>query len=641
MGHRLALVAIPGLLLGLVCLLAGARGDEPAKPAPLKPPDKAAFDKDIAPLVAKYCTTCHGGEKPKAGLNLEAFKDEAGVMKDRKTWEKVAENLRVKDMPPARKPQPTTEERDLLNGWLALKLGVVDCTLAKDPGRPTLHRLNRAEYNNTVRDLVGVDFKPADDFPSDDVAFGFDNVGDVLSLPPVMLEKYLAAAERITDEAFKNPELRKRIMVAEPGPKDKADKKAEAARKVIGEFARRAYRRPVTANEVNRLVTRFVDLADLNGDGFETGVRLALEAVLVSPNFLFRVEGDPDLASSTPHPLNDFELASRLSYFLWSSMPDEELFALAKDGKLSKDDNLEKQTRRMLKDPKARAFVENFGDQWLQIRVLRTLSPDPKLFPGWNDKLRADMITETELFFDAVVKEDRSILDFLDADFTFVNERLAAHYGIAGVKGEKFQRVKLTGEQRGGLLTQASVLTVTSNPTRTSPVKRGKWIMENILGTPPPPPPPNVPELKEKAAQSGSLRQRMEQHRADPNCATCHQRMDPLGFGFENFDAVGAWRTREGDFPIDPSGELPSGQKFNGPGELKGILKGQKDQFCRCLAEKLLTYAAGRGLESFDRCALDEITAAAARDQYKFTTLVLEVVKSDPFRLRRAKRGGK
>src|SRR5262249_34673447 len=354
-----------------------------------------------------------------------------------------------------------------------------------------------------------------------------------------------------------------------------------------------------------------------NGDSFETSIRLALQAILVSPNFLFRVETDAEPNNpKAVHPINDFELASRLSYFLWSSMPDDELFDSAKNGTLRKDKNLEVQVKRMLKDPKSNALTENFAGQWLQIRRLESSMPDPKLFKGYSPTLKADMAKETELFFEAIMHEDRSVLEFLDADFTFLNERLAKLYGIEGVKGDEFRRVKLTIDQRGGLLTMATVLTITSNPTRTSPVKRGKWILENILGTPPPPPPPEAGELSDKKAivESASLRKRMEQHRADPNCATCHQKMDPLGFGFENYDGVGAWRTKDGKFDIDAAGVLPDGKSFQGPKELKAILKAKDKEFRKCLADRMLTYALGRGLESYDKCAVDQIADNLAKN---------------------------
>jgi hypothetical protein len=637
-----------GTTLCLMCLLSTPivrTGDS-------KKAEKPSYTKDIAPLLAKYCVSCHGGDKPRARIALDKLKEDPAIDKNRATWERVVKAIRNGDMPPRRKlrpPQPTTAERQQLTEWLEGALGAVDCGLKRDPGRVTIRRLNRTEYNNTIRDLVGVPFQPADDFPADDVGYGFDNIGDVLTLPPLLMEKYLAAAEKITEEAFKSAELKKKL-IGDPPPADaKPGKKMAAARKVLGEFARRAFRRSVTKEEVDRLAG-LVELADKNGDNYEKGIQLALQAVLVSPHFLFRIEldkepGNPDAV----HAVNDFELATRLSYFLWSSMPDDELLALAEKGTLRKDGNLEAQVRRMLKDSKGRALVENFAGQWLQLRNLKTAAPDPETYPAFDESLRAAMVKETELFFEAVVKEDRSIFDFLDSDFTFVNERLAKHYGIAGVKGEEFRRVSLTpsppgqggeGRVRGGVLTQASILTLTSNPTRTSPVKRGKWILENILGAPPPPPPPNVPELKEdkEVVLSGSLRQRMEQHRVKPDCAVCHDKLDPLGFSFENFDGIGGWRTKDGKFDIDPSGVLPDGKAFKGPAELRAILKGRSQEFCHCLSEKMLTYALGRGLEYYDKCAVDDIVAATEKNQYRFSALIFAVVQSEPFQNRRGKK---
>jgi hypothetical protein len=380
-------------------------------------------------------------------------------------------------------------------------------------------------------------------------------------------------------------------------------------------------------------------------------MQLAMQAVLVSPKFLFRVELDDRPVSDTPRAIDEYQLASRLSYFLWSTMPDDELFDLASKKQLTA--NLDAQVRRMLKDPKAKALVDNFAMQWLQLRRLSEFAPDTKLFPNWNDRLRKAMLRETELFFETIINEDRSILDLIESDFTFLNETLARHYGIADTKGnwmyqkatrpggqpirgDRFVRVEVPPE-RSGLLTQASVLTVTSNPTRTSPVKRGRWVLEQVLGTPPPPPPPDVPELKDEKMLTGSLRQRMEQHRANPSCASCHARMDPIGFAFENYNAIGAYRQKDGDFAIDPSGTLPDGKSFKGPGELKKILKEKKDLLGRCLSEKLLVYALGRGLEYYDRRTIDRIVSSLEKDNYRFSTLVVEIVKSDPFRLRRGK----
>jgi hypothetical protein len=604
-------------------------------------PAKAAvavtFEGQVKPFLANYCTTCHGGTKPRAGLNLETIPNEAAVANNPKLWKEVARLLRGHEMPPPRRRnRPSDDEIAAITAWIDARVKAT--SFAKhDPGHVTIRRLNRAEYNNTIRDLVGVDFHPAEDFPADDVGNGFDNIGDVLSIPPILMEKYLAAAEKIVNKAFATPEIRKRLLNGLTG----GSNARSGAYRVLEPFARRAYRRPVTRQEMKRLV-EFVELADNNGDGIEAGIKLAMQAILVSPNFLFRVELDPEPGNpKAVRTLNDYELATRLSYFLWSSMPDDELFAVVRKGVLRQGDNLEKQVRRMLKDPKSHALVENFADQWLQIRNLKTVSPDTGQFPSFNEKLRADMAKETELFFEYVMHEDRSILEFLDADYTFLNERLAKHYGIAGVQGESFRKVSLRDSPRGGVLTQASILTITSNPTRTSPVKRGKWILENILGTPPPPPPPDAGELSEDkdVVLSGSLRRRMEQHRANPNCASCHERMDPLGFGFENFDAVGAWRVKDGKFPIDSSGVLPSGQKFRGPKELKAILKTKEGEFRHCLTEKMLTYALGRGLEDSDAWAVDEIANAVARNGNKFSSLVMEIVKSDPFQKRRGKRG--
>jgi hypothetical protein len=634
-------LALPILVLATFALAQTApRAGKLDSPHPGVNTFGSPFLSQIKPLLVKYCTRCHGGRRPKGDIRLDAFSDEAAALKEHDVWERVAANLRSGDMPPAGKPRPTPAEMDLILGWIDRAVLAVDCGKERNPGRVTLRRLNRAEYNNTIRDLVGIRFRPADDFPSDDVGYGFDNIGDVLSLSPLLLEKYLAAAEKIVDLAFKDEQARRRILIASP---EKVGKK-EAARLILREFARRAYRRPVHPGEVERLM-RFVDLAQKNGESFEKGIRLALQAVLVSPHFLFRIERDPPpgrvgvvnsrMGNVNGHYINDYELASRLSYFLWSSMPDEELFRLAEQKALRKGDNLERQVKRMLADPKAQALVDNFFGQWLQFRNLPTATPDPGVYPAFDEELRAAMLKETQLFVGAIIKEDRSILDFLDADFSFVNERLARHYGIAGVKGPEFRRVKLP-PTRGGILGQASILTITSNPTRTSPVKRGKWVLETIFNAPPPPPPPEAGQLNEdkQAVLSGSLRKRMELHRAKPMCAACHQRMDPLGFGLENFDGIGGWRDKDGQFPIDASGTLPGGQTFNGPKELRQILVKKQAEFRRCLAEKMLTYALGRGLEPYDRCAVEAITKAVAQHDNRFSSLVLAVVQSEPFLMR-------
>jgi hypothetical protein len=387
-----------------------------------------------------------------------------------------------------------------------------------------------------------------------------------------------------------------------------------------------------------------------DGGSWESGIQLAMQAVLCSPKFLFRVELDDRPDMPQPHPIDDHQLASRLSYFLWSTTPDAELNALADTKQLHQ--NIEPQVRRMLKDPKAQALVDSFAVQWLQLRPLMAHTPDRDRFPEFSDKLRAAMLKETELYFQEIVRENRSILELIDSNYSFVNERLAKHYGVEypgkpltgfrarfGGGNEQFEKIIFKNGERGGLLTQASILTATSNPTRTNPVKRGKWVLEQLLGTPPPPPPPDVPELPDdqKKELKGTLRQRLEQHRKDAACANCHAKMDPLGLAFENYDAIGRFRSKDGGEPIDPSGNLPNGQAFKGPQELKKILLEKKSLFSRCLTEKMLTYALGRGLDYYDKPAVDQIVAALAKNDYRMATLVVEIAKSDPFRLRRGK----
>jgi mono/diheme cytochrome c family protein len=752
----------------------------PAPAAAVKAPqgaEAAAYQRQVQPLLKKYCGTCHGGAQGTAGLTFSQYPTIAAVLKDRIAWQKVSEAIRSHHMPPKGAPAPADAERALVANWIDGLLTKAECDV-RDPGSVTLRRLNRAEYNNTIRDLMGVDLHPADDFPSDDVGYGFDNIGDVLSMSPLLMERYLRAAEKVaaaaivTDPSAGYPSKRveaeneqevkgegsaggtKRFLASngaitaeldfpkegdyllrvraygqqagpEPpkmslkldgrelalfdvtaqeaapevyekrervpagkhpvavaftndfydagntdpnkrdrnlildyvevvGPLDaprnlpashrrlipvqpEPGKEREAARKILSVFARRAYRRPVTPDEVERLL-KYLDLARRQGDSFETGIQLAVEAVLVSPTFLFRVEtnGDPKDPARL-RSLNDWELASRLSYFLWSSMPDDLLFSLAARGQLRKPEVLEAQARRMLKDARSHALVENFADQWLNLRLLKNVSPDPARFPGWDEALRTAMQRETEMYFEGIMREDRSILEFLDSKYTYLNERLAKHYGISGVSGDYLRRVELSDNRRGGILTQASILTLTSNPTRTSPVKRGKWVLEQIFNTPPPPPPPNVPLLKDdnqNVMLTGTLRQRMEQHRKDPACANCHAKLDPLGFGLESFDAVGAWRDKDGDQPVDASGVLPDGRKFDGPAGLKKILLGQKDAFARALSQQLLTYALGRGLEPSDQCYVKTISEGVAKKGYRFSSLVAGIVHSDPFRLR-------
>jgi hypothetical protein len=406
--------------------------------------------------------------------------------------------------------------------------------------------------------------------------------------------------------------------------------------RILTELARRAYRRPVTPAEVGQL-RRFVELAQGEGQSVEDGLQLAIQAMLVSPHFLFRIERDPDPRDATSvHEVSTYELASRLSYFLWSSMPDDELFALAASGRLREAAVLAAQVDRMLAHPRASALAANFAGQWLETRNLDSVSPDPRRFREWDAGLRDAMKTETRMFFEHIVRENRPISEFLDARYTFLNERLAKHYGIDGVLGPQFRRVDLTTSQRGGVLSQASVLTVSSYPTRTSPVIRGKYVLQNILGAPPPPPPADVPSLDEAGlGDVRSMREQLELHRSNPVCASCHRNMDPLGFGLENYDAIGRWRDRDGKFAVDATGVLPNGQPFTSAGEMRTLLAAQLPQFSRALTEKMLVYALRRGLGAADRRSVNDITNALAADGHRFRTLVHAIVKSLPFRHRR------
>jgi hypothetical protein len=725
------------------------------------------FQKDIVPFLHKHCYDCHDAELEKGHLNLEAFKDDTRFFRDQRVWREVVNQVTSGEMPPAKKKvRPTAAEIEGLQTAVHKLLARAISKAKPDPGEITMRRLNRLEFNNTIRDLCFVDGNFSADFPADDTGYGFDNIGDVLTFSPVHLERFLAVGEQIAAKAMPTTpneldgtglamiemlpkgrrdsqqryfdpapyltgpmeaprdgdylisvNLRATGSANDPPPKVafvvdgkevgtyqfKSAKKSEVAeakvklnagkheftlkwlnppakisgnartlsglrlrllgptdtrtefqrrvatvigtatgdaraRAVANWFVSRAFRRVATNAEVARYTKIFLDAERASGS-WETGTQAMMAVVLASPKFIFRAEQEEMATQRDAHAISEFALASRLSYFLWGSLPDDELFQLAYQKKLSA--NLEAQTRRLLKDPRAQYLTQGFGIQWLQLRQLTTVSPDPGMFPAFNDALRVSMMKETELFFAEIVREDRNVLDLLDADFTYVDRDLASFYGLRNVEiprergGEPvFVRVTFPQGDRCGILTHASILTATSNPTRTSPVKRGKWILEQILGTPPPPAPPSVPTLEGQQLK-GSLRERMEQHRRDPACASCHTRMDAIGFAFEKFDAVGQLRTAEDGKPIDPSGKLPNGQAFSGAGELKKILKADDEKFVRNLSSKLLTYGLGRGLDYYDGPAVDKITDSTRKSGNRFSALILGVVMSDPFRLRR------
>ena len=779
-------------LVSVGCLPAAAQQPSNSNPSP------AATQRA---LLDRYCVTCHNERLKTAGLMLDKI-DVGNVTESAEVWEKVIRKLRTGAMPPTGMPRPDPGAYDSFASYLETSL---DSAAAARPyaGRPGVHRLNRAEFKNTMRDLLALEIDAEALLPADDSGYGFDNIGDVLSVSPMLLEKYISVARQVSRLAVGDPSIRptmsiydadrfslqnvraseelpfgsrggtavhhyfpvdgeydlkirlqqnrdgmiigltglhrldvrldgarikqftigtdasnekppdsaeveaglevrfaakagdhvvgvafldeeslaegmlkppvselllkdwnqatgdpgvgsisisgpfnavgagetpsrSKIFVCHPPEGANRNQEEECAHKILSTLARRAYRRPVKEEEIQTLLTFYE--AGRDDRGFEAGIEMALRRMLVSPSFVFRAERDPaNVAQGASHRISDVELASRLSYFLWSSMPDAELLQAAEAGKLRDNEVLQQQVRRMLADSRSKALVDNFVGQWLNVRSIRTITPDPQIFYEFDDSLRAAFEKETELFFEAMLREDRSVVDLLNADFTFVNERLARHYGIPNIYGGSFKRVTLKDEARMGLLGKGAVLTVTSLPNRTSPVARGKWMLENILGTPPPPPPPNVPALQEdKTSLKLTMRERMEKHRANAVCASCHARMDPLGFAMDNFDAVGRWRTTEteANIPIDVSGQLPDGTKFAGPVELRNLIIRNPEQFATTITEKLLTYALGRGVEYYDQPAIRAILREAAPSNYRWSALVLGIARSAPFQMR-------
>jgi len=598
------------------------------------------YEGNIYPFFEEYCITCHGDRREKAEVNLEVMTDLSGIGEHPEMWERVLTMLDSGQMPPAKKDQPEDSDREEIAAFIATELDLATQAMRQDPGHITARRLNRQEYDNTVRDLLGVDHNHSKVFPVDDSGYGFDNIGDVLTVSPVLMEKYMNAAEDIVGIVMarrgRSFDPNKHPQIFQCRHSSRKLHVHECAKVTLEHFAMRAYRRPVSSSEMRDLM-RLVKLAEDEGDSIEVGIALGLQAILVSPNFLFRIERNPSpLDVNSIRFINDYELASRLSYFLWSSMPDDELYKLAEKNILHKPKVLEEQVVRMIADEKSNAFVDNFAGQWLQLRNVSLVAREKKRYPDFNMSLRKSMRRESEMFFKTILQDNKSILNFLDSDFTFVNEVLAKHYGIEGITGEELQRVKLEGDQRGGVLTQASVLTITSRYTRTSPVLRGAWIMENILGTEPAPPPPDTPSIQDTARKvKGTFRQKIESHRDNPACISCHERMDPLGFAFENYDAIGKWRTTEKNLPLDSTGVLPTGEDFEGSKQLRAIILANPDDFVRCFTEKMLTYALGRGVEAYDRPVVMDIAEKLADNEYRFQYLVQQIVTSVPFQMRK------
>ena len=754
-------------------------------------------------LIGRYCATCHNERLRTAALVLDPA-NLSNVADHPEVWEKVVRKLRTRAMPPVGLPRPDERAYDAFASWLEAQLDAAAEARPK-PGRATLHRLNRAEYTNAIRDLLALEIDGRALLPADDAGYGFDNIADALSVSPLLIERYIGAARRISRLAvgdlaiepgatiYRVPryliqgdrmgedlpfgsrggaaighrfpvdgeylvkirlqrtwqdqvvgvqkpqeiEIRvdgalvERLTVSRPasastgggypaeaeralddglearfpakagtrvvaatfpkvpsleegvlgphliitsfayasdslrdpavdtieirgpyaptGPGDTPSRRTvfscrpasvrdqePCARTILSSLARRAYRRPVVAGDLDMLLEFYRRGA--RESGFEKGIQLALERLLVSPQFLFRMERDPQgLPPGSPYRISDVEFASRLSFFLWSSIPDDALLEPAARGRLKDPVTVEQQVRRMLMDPRSKALVDNFAGQWLYLRNVQRVQPDPTIFPDFDDNLREAFQRETELFFASLLREDRSVLDLLNADYTYLNERLAQHYGIEGVYGSHFRRVMLQDPDRRGILGHGSVLTATSYATRTSPVLRGKWLLENIVGAPPPPPPPNVPDLKPTVnGKKLTMREQMQVHRANAVCASCHARMDPLGFALERFDAVGKTRTHDGGAPIDASGALPNGVKFDGPAGLRQALLQDPNQFVTSVTEKLLTYALGRGVEVTDAPAVRKIVREASRNGYRWSSILIGIAKSTPFQMRRS-----
>ena len=754
--------------------------------------------KQYSAVTAQYCAGCHSEAAKIGGVVLEK-RNLANVGADSEVWEKVVRKLRAGEMPPQGLPHPAPAVVDQFASWLEGELDKTSAA-APNPGRTLVHRLNRTEYGNAIKDVLGLEIDPASLLPPDDSASGFDNIAQMLVLSPALLEQYLSASAKIAKVAVGDPSLTPFVTTYHPAPDlsqnkhipgtpmgtlgglsvvhyfpldgeyefsptlsrsilgqlvgledrhqaevtiddvrvklvsfggdqdnirslaaatafaDEIDgrlkirlkikagphrvsfallRQSEAqtaemwqqfqrtaidsndtkgfphvdklaifgpfrvtghgdtparrriftcepaqgkdevpcAQKILTSLATRAYRRPVTAKDTEKLLTFFQE--GRNEGSFDKGIEVAIRRMISGPEFIFRSEADPaGIAPNVPYRISDMELASRLSFFLWSTIPDDPLFSLATQGKLKDPAVLQQQVRRMLADPKASALVDNFAAQWLQLRNLRGVVPDPERFPDFDDNLRQSMVTETEMLFASIMNEDRPVSDLLTADYTFVNERLARHYGIPGVYGDRFRRVSIPEGPRRGLLGQASILTLTSVATRTSPVVRGKWILTNILGTPPPPPPPNVPALKDVTADKPlSMRERMSAHRANPVCASCHKTMDPIGFSLENFDAVGQWRVSDGGAPIDANDEV-FGTKVEGAEGLRNFLLSHKEVFIQTMTEKLMTYALGRAVGATDVPYIRRIMSDSSAGNYKFSSLVMGIVMSPPFQMR-------
>jgi len=631
--HRLPVVGVAGLVLlasGLDMRAAG-KGE-------------LDFYAKVSPIFRAHCYECHNYADDKGGINLEQYSTYPKLFENLSHLERIRDAVDFEEMPPSEKEPLTEQQREDIVAWVdyLLEHGVRE--LDPDPGPSVIRRLTRSEYSRTVRDLFKIDFDVTDavGMPEDAISEGYDNVATALTIPPLLMEKYFDAALEVVDRYFYENHTGRDIA----GEIDERVSKGlvpaarrNVARQIFMELLPRAFRRPVTDAEVERymyIYDRGISLGRKPSEAF----RYMVVGALMSPNFLFRIEQDQKPSGSKDaYPVTDFELATRLSYFLWSSMPDDELFRLASERKLSNPTILEQQVKRMLADPRASSLAEVFAEQWLELDMLDEARPSTDFFPDYTEEIRHAMKQETIAFMDNLRKTNGNILDMLDSDYTFLNGPLAEFYGVPGVEGENFQKVALGPDsKRGGLVTMGSILSMNSHTYRTSPTLRGTWVLSIMLGSPPPPPPANASQLtreNEEKAAAETFRQVLALHAADPSCASCHRKIDPLGFGLENFDPVGRWREEDRGENINATGELPSGETFTGSEELKNLLLEKKDRFTESLTEQMLAFALGRELKAVDRPVVTDIATKVKASGYRFHVLINEIAKSFPFRYRK------
>jgi hypothetical protein len=600
--------------------------------------DPLSYDRNIGGLISRYCYKCHSENEPHGDVNLSKDDNPRLIFENAVIWRTALELIETSQMPPEDAKQPSKDERELIAKFLHETLDRIDCDGTIDPGPPSIRRLNRFEYDRSIQELTGLDLQLSDSFPPDASSYGFENIAASLTLTPVQVEQYYTAAKKVVDAIIKTKAEGSekaigysRVFLID-AKREGSDR--DIAAKIMDRFATRAFRRPVEREWLDKLMTIY-DRAISQGKDIDQAVGDMIAAVLISPRFLMRYENSR-LEEDGPYRIDDYELASRLSFFLWSGPPDDVLMELAARGELHADEQLATQVDRMLADPRSDALIENFFAPWLQFASVRSHQPDKAAFPEFTEELKEAIAREPRLVLAEMIREDRPITDLIDADYTYVNPTLAQHYAISSDSND-FQRVKLSDRRRGGLLTTAALLMVQADPGRTNVPRRGNFVSGTILGAPSPPPPPNVPELKtpEDSDKVLTLRERLEAHRNDAQCASCHDKIDPLGFAFENYDAIGVWRDTEVGKPIDASGQLPSGERFDGVLELKQILLERKEDFARTFSSQLLIYALGRGPVTSDQCVIEDVLANAESQDYRFRSFVRSIVQSEPFRMRR------